>query len=163
MDKEESLHSIHDSWVLWAHLPHDTDWSISSYKKIMTFNYIEQVIVLTETLPVKMVQNCMLFLMREGISPMWEDAKNKMGGCFSYKVNNKEVVTVWKELTYTLTGETLSMPHVQTHINGITISPKKSFCIIKIWLDNCDNQDPTTIKDFSNGLTPRGCIFKKHK
>ena len=24
---------LYDKWVLWAHLPHDTDWSIKSYKK----------------------------------------------------------------------------------------------------------------------------------
>ena len=26
-------HPLYDKWVLWAHLPHDTDWSIRSYKK----------------------------------------------------------------------------------------------------------------------------------
>ena len=25
-------HILFDKWVLWAHLPHDTDWSIKSYK-----------------------------------------------------------------------------------------------------------------------------------
>ena len=22
------LHELSDAWILWAHLPHDTDWSI---------------------------------------------------------------------------------------------------------------------------------------
>ena len=26
---------LSDNWVLWAHLPHDTDWSLESYKNIM--------------------------------------------------------------------------------------------------------------------------------
>ena len=30
----------------------------------------------------------MLFLMRDGIQPIWEDEKNRNGGCFSYKINN---------------------------------------------------------------------------
>ena len=24
-------HLLHDKWVLWAHLPHDTDWSYKLY------------------------------------------------------------------------------------------------------------------------------------
>ena len=26
--------ALYDKWVLWAHLPHDTDWTLKSYKKI---------------------------------------------------------------------------------------------------------------------------------
>ena len=48
-------------------------------------------------------------------------------------------------------------------VNGITISPKKNFCIIKIWLNNCANQNPETI-NYSNieGFTSYGSLFKKH-
>ncbi len=28
-------HLLYDKWVLWAHLPHDTDWSVKSYDKMM--------------------------------------------------------------------------------------------------------------------------------
>ena len=24
-------HLLSDKWILWAHLPHDTDWSLKSY------------------------------------------------------------------------------------------------------------------------------------
>ncbi len=27
-------HKLNSSWCLYAHLPHDTDWSASSYKKL---------------------------------------------------------------------------------------------------------------------------------
>ena len=47
------------------------------------------------------------------------------------------------------------------NINGITISPKKNFCIIKIWISNCDNTDPNIIKNI-DGLFPNECFFKKH-
>ena len=60
-----------------------------------------------------------------------EDDKNKNGGCFSFKIINKKIVNVWKKLSYVLTGETVSNdPKFQKSINGITISPKKSFCIM---------------------------------
>ena len=48
-----STHKLGDEWTMWAHLPHDTDWSVSSYKRIQDFNSVEQTITLTETLPHK--------------------------------------------------------------------------------------------------------------
>ena len=76
-------------------------------------------------LPDKLIKNCMLFLMREGIDPMWEHPDNRDGGCFSYKVGNKSVTQVWKNLSYILVGETLTNNHKMGKIiNGITISPK---------------------------------------
>ena len=70
-------HQLFDEWVLWAHLPHDTDWSLSSYKKIITLGTIEDTLMLFENFPEVMIKNCMLFLMRKGIQPIWEDIKNK--------------------------------------------------------------------------------------
>ena len=132
---KKMYHRLHNNWTLWAHLPHDTDWTVKSYKKIMTFTTVEEALVLYETLPDKMIKNCMLFLMREGIKPTWEDEKNRGGGCFSYKVGNKNIITTWKHASYSLIGETLTAESkLCASINGITISPKKNFCIIKIWL-----------------------------
>ena len=161
--KAVSEHKLHDKWVLWAHLPHDTDWSLASYIKIMEVVTLENVISLMNSVPALMVKNCMLFFMRKGINPTWEDPKNSEGGCFSFKVSNKNVPNVWKHLSYVLTGETISNDHkFQENVTGITISPKKSFCILKIWMKNLEYQNPRVIVDI-NGLDIRGCLFKKHK
>jgi translation initiation factor 4E len=153
---------LNDSWTLWAHLPHDIDWSVKSYKPILTFSSVEEAVALCETLPNKMIKNCMLFLMRTGIQPVWEDVKNRKGGCFSYKVNNKCVSEAWKNLSYSLIGETLTEDMgLLPQINGITISPKKSFCIIKIWTAGCNFQNPGVILKIPE-LTTHGCLFKKH-
>jgi hypothetical protein len=94
---------------------------------------------------------------------MWEDPKNRNGGCFSYKVSNKNVCDVWKELNYVLVGETISAEYSFVNcVTGITISPKKNFCIIKIWMSNCDFQNPASVTTEVKGLLPQGCIFKKH-
>ena len=87
----QNHHQLNDNWTLWAHLPHDTDWTPKSYKNIFTMSSVEEAITITETLPEILVKNCMLFIMREGIKPIWEDVKNRNGGCFSYKVINKNV------------------------------------------------------------------------
>jgi hypothetical protein len=31
--ESNNFHKLSDTWILWAHLPHDTDWSIKSYIK----------------------------------------------------------------------------------------------------------------------------------
>ena len=159
---EPTIHKLHDNWTLWAHLPHDVDWAVKSYKHILTFGSVEAAISICETLPEKMVSNCMLFLMRTGIQPIWEDPKNQKGGCLSYKVNIKNIASVWKNLSYTLVGECLtSNKKMGQTINGITISPKKNFCIIKIWLSSCEYQNPSAIIDIA-GINSQGCLFKKH-
>jgi len=159
----EGLHQLSDKWCLWAHLPHDTDWSMNSYKKIYTCSTLEETIAVTETLPESLVKNCMLFLMRDGIKPIWEDPKNRNGGCFSYKVSNKQVYAVWKELSYVLVGDTISaQASFVANVTGITISPKKNFCIIKIWMSTCANQNPAIVTNEVKDLSSQGSLFKKH-
>ena len=149
-------HLLDDKWVLWAHLPHDTDWSLTSYIKIMEISTVEDIVSLINSVPALMVKNCMLFLMRKDINPTWEDPRNNEGGCFSFKVINKNVPSVWKSLSYILTGETLSDDSkFQENVTGITISPKKSLCILKIWLSNLDYQNSRVINTV-DGLDIRG-------
>jgi hypothetical protein len=157
------FHKLRYKWNLWAHLPQDPDWTVKSYKKIYQFKTVEEAIAITESLPADLVKNCMLFIMRDGVTPMWEDPKNRNGGCFSYKVSNKNVFEVWRDLTYVLIGESISTNSVFVNcVTGITISPKKNFCIVKIWMTNCDHQNPVIVTSEVRNLTPQGCLFKKH-
>ena len=102
-----STHELKQKWNLWAHLPQDTDWTSKSYKLIYNFKTIEDTIAITESTPDPLIKSCMLFVMKDGINPVWEDPKNRNGGCFSYKVSNKNVCDVWRELNYVLVGETI--------------------------------------------------------
>jgi len=158
----DSFHVLSDKWTLWAHLPHNTDWSLKSYIPISTFTTVEETIAVTESLPAPLVENCMLFMMKQGINPIWEDPKNRDGGCFSYKVLNKNVTKAWTDLTYRIVGGSVSngAAFVKS-VTGITISPKKNFCIIKIWMTNCDHQNPVVVSPVK-GLQAQGCLFKKH-
>ena len=156
-------YKLNDKWNLYYHLPDDKKWDIASYTTILgDIHSAEEVISINEILPEQLIKSCMLFLMRSTIKPMWEDPKNRCGGCFSYRVTNKLVPAVWKNLVYLCCGESLTTkPENYNHINGITISPKKNFCIIKIWLDTIAFQDPTFVKQITN-LPIQGCLFKKH-
>ena len=157
------FHGLKNKWNLWAHLPQDPDWTMNSYKKIYQFKTIEETVGITESMPDNLIKNCMLFIMKDGIIPMWEDPRNRNGGCFSYKISNKNVADVWRNLTYALIGECLSTnTSFVNAVTGITISPKKNFCIVKIWMTNCDYQNPQIVTNEIRNLTPQGCLFKKH-
>jgi hypothetical protein len=157
-------HDLRDKWDLYYHLPQNKKWDLESYCLILEdIDNVEKLVVIGEALTVNVMKYCMLFVMRAGIAPMWEDAKNRKGGFFSYKVANKFVPEVWKTMFYALCGETLSSNPKYSHlINGITVSPKKSFCIIKIWMTDMSMQDGSVIIDIPN-LTKHGVAFKAHK
>jgi translation initiation factor 4E len=143
--------------TLYAHLPYDTDWTINSYKTIHTFKTADELINLYNKIPDEIVKNCMLFLMKNDIKPMWEDVNNKNGGSFSFRIENNKILDKWFLISYLFLNNKLISSN--SIINGITISPKKNFNILKIWVSNCKNKDINTINHIVN--IPGG-IFKKH-
>jgi hypothetical protein len=158
-----SSHYLKDKWTLYCHLPSEKDWNLSGYTVILSdIDTVETTVAINRALTENIVKYSMLFFMRKGITPIWEDEKNKNGGCFSYKVINKHVIQVWRHMMYMLAGESLGMNADYSNcINGITISPKKNFCIIKIWLCDANHQDPKMIDNIDN-LTKHGSLFKRH-
>jgi len=157
-----SQHKLSDKWVLWAHLPHDTDWSLKSYIKIMNINDLEGLLMVQRAIPEKMVKNCMLFMMKAGVNPTWEDPKNREGGCFSFKISNKSVFSSWNKLLLALSSNNISKnDKFLDKVTGVTISPKKTFCIIKIWMESVQFQSVMMLENI-NFMNVHGCIFKRH-
>ena len=131
------MNKLNDSYTLWLHNVFDSDWSINSYKKIYTFNVLENGIGLINNINNELIEKTMLFLMKNDIKPIWEDEKNCNGGCFSYKISNNIIGDVWRILNYCFIGNSLSSnENIMNNISGISISPKKTYCIIKIWISN---------------------------
>ena len=153
-----------DKWDIYYHLPFCKNWDLNSYVIIMkNVDTAEKLIAINDEIPEIAVKQCMLFVMKSGITPRWEDPQNKNGGCFSFKVPNKNVVSVWRTMLFSLCGETLFLDaKYNSLIAGITVSPKKNFCIVKIWMKNCTVQDPNLIVPIPN-LIVNGCLFRKHE
>lgn len=161
VSSSDNFHELSGNWVLWAHFPHDTNWAIDSYKVVAKMSTVEDIVAISATLPDILVRNCMLFMMREGVHPTWEDKSNRNGGFFSYKTQNKDVPDAWRQLMYSVAGESVSKKlDLCEAVTGITISPKRNFCVIKIWMTNCEHQMPRDIIEMP-GLNWRGCLFKK--
>lgn len=153
---------LNDSWVYYLHLHDNKDWSINSYIDMVHIDNVESAILLNDEIHYDLIKKSMMFFMKHHIKPLWEDSHNKNGGCFSFKVINKDIEKVWKRVFFHLVGCTLTKdPEIHKHINGITLSPKKKFCILKVWMASCDFKD-TDIFNPINDLDCAGCLFKKH-
>tara|TARA_A100001015_G_C15027400_1_gene731276 strand:- start:1985 stop:2467 length:483 start_codon:yes stop_codon:yes gene_type:complete len=156
------LNNTENEWQVYIHYPNDINWNLDSYKLISNISNIETAIELFNLISEDLYTKCMFFLMRNNISPIWEDKNNINGGAFSYKINNLNTKEIWKKICYQAIGETLLKDISNcNNINGITISPKKNFSILKIWTRTCDINDPECINYFDN-FTSENCIFKKH-
>lgn len=153
---------LDNNWSFYLHLHDNNDWSIDSYIKILEFDNVEHAILLNDEINYDLIKKSMIFVMKGNVKPMWEDEHNRNGGCFSFKIANKDVEKVWKETYYRLIGQSLTSEHSHYEkINGITLSPKKKFCILKVWMKDCVLDDPCIFAKISS-LKCDGCIFKKH-
>lgn len=131
---------LNDCWAFVFHDPDDVNWTYNSYKTVTHISTVADFCHLNASI-VDKVHLGMFFLMREHIFPCWDDPENINGGCFSLKVSKQHVKSTWEDLAMRLVGETLlkeEFKDLWIDINGISISPKKNFCIVKIWLKSAD-------------------------
>jgi len=150
------MDTLNDTWILWFHDPLDNNWKLNSYKKVCSINTINEFWSSYNFLNNKIVENSMLFLMRNNIDPLWEHKDNIKGGSWSIKLQKGNLYDIWTTISIYLINENIS----NKDINGISISPKKNFCIIKIWTKNNDN-DIKILNKMTN-ISYEGIIFKAH-
>lgn len=168
---EESIyHKTQYKWDVYYHLPFDKDWTLNSYKKIFTFDTIEEGLFVFDELDNNVLEKCMLFVMKDGITPIWEDEKNKNGSCISFKVLSDDVYRTWKDTIIKIICGDISDTNYMIDcnennymetINGISLSPKKNFSILKIWLSTTNIKD-SNVYNKLNLLDHKNCIIKKH-
>mgnify|MGYP005671316759 CR=1 FL=1 len=57
LEPAKNQHLLSGKWVLWAHLPHDTEWTLKSYINILELKTAEEVIAINNTLPDKLIKD----------------------------------------------------------------------------------------------------------
>ena len=136
MEDTRSPLFFNDSWNLYFHDPDNSNWDIHSYILIATITNSEEWIQVYQQVK-EFWNKGMFFLMREHIQPIWEDEQNRQGGCLSFKLWKNEVPTHWFELGSKALGESL-LKTVEdwTTICGVSISPKRNYCIARIWVSD---------------------------
>jgi hypothetical protein len=135
---------LNDTWVIWIHKITDKNWLKESYKPIYSFNTIQEFWKFFNA--IDDYNTNMFFLMREGVFPLWEDAKNRDGGCWSYIIEKDDIKEHWTSVSAQMIGEMITNKH-KIDINGISLSPRTNVGVIKIW-----NKTATLEKEFDLNL-----------
>ena len=129
---------LNDIWCMYFHDPFDHKWDIRSYRLIGTISSVNEFVAMFQAYK-ELFANGMFFIMREHILPQWEDENNKNGGCFSFKLNKSVINDQFFNICATILGETLGKSlKFSENVNGISISPKKNYHILRIWIKNSE-------------------------
>ena len=169
-DNNIKKHPTNTKWIVWYHNPSDKNWGLSSYKDIIELSSIEDFCVLRNTwdkcLP--KTDEGMFFLMRKTekgcIYPQWEDKNNRKGGYWSFKVTKDNSESAWFELMMFMIGECITRdPKNIPEINGISISPKKNFCILKIWNKDCNISSKEILSNELQFLNMEEVLYSNHE
>jgi hypothetical protein len=124
------------SWSVYYHEPEDSSWTAESYKRLQVVDSWEALGQILRELGTHKVTNGLLRIMRGDTSPLWENKVNIRGGSYCLKISRRNAVEVFQRyLAAAALGSSAVDP--ANEIVGVTISPKKGFCIIKIWTVDC--------------------------
>jgi hypothetical protein len=127
---------LNDIWSVYFHNPISNNWGRDGYIKISDISTVEDFWKSFNQIESK-IHIGMFFFMREHIFPTWDDPENKDGSFISFKVLKEHIPKFSENILSSLMGETIiqeSNIDKWNHVNGISFSPKKNFCIVKIWM-----------------------------
>ena len=155
----EDSRDLNDLWNVYYHDASSKDWTLKSYLVIDTLSQVRDYWIVKRAIMSSL--SCgMFFVMREHIFPCWDDPENQGGGCFSFQVPKANVDAFWDELNARVLGESLVRSKSSCEINGISISPKWDFCIVKLWVSKRFNTNEKI--DWPNESLYSGRILFKH-
>lgn len=128
-------HQLSNKWTVWFHKLYDDNWTINSYIELYTFDTIEEFWSVFNSL-IPYMKNGILFIMKNGIKPIWEDPINIEGCTESFVSDKINHVEQWRELCMGLISNNL-LTTDENILNGISCCPKKKGYLFKLWLKNC--------------------------
>lgn len=131
---------LHTTWTVWIHANDNPDWSLESYKAIYEIDSVGSMwrfLHVLENLDKSVRQ---YFIMRSGITPIWEDNNNKQGGICSIMIDNMSRsrsggdlgVDAFSAICIMVLNE--SFVKNNQIINGLCYSIKSRSALIKLWI-----------------------------
>tara|TARA_Y100001958_G_C21010466_1_gene390770 strand:+ start:200 stop:682 length:483 start_codon:yes stop_codon:yes gene_type:complete len=157
-----SDYKLTNNWTLWYHSIDNDDWTNKSYKKIIDIHNLYDVKILIDNLKSNHLQNAMLFMMKDDIFPTWEYPDNREGCSISFKVPASNLKKTWDSLLKNIFTGNIFKGDYNNKLNGISISPKKEFNIIKLWFRENDKNYDNYINEYPPYLIKSKSLYRKH-
>lgn len=155
-----SEYTFKNEWNVWYH--HSlNDWSINGYNKIFTIKTIKDFWDFHNNINcIGGINNVHFFLMKNNISPIWEDPHNKNGGSWSMLIPLEQAYNMWEKIAIDMVNSTL-LGNYSSSITGMSINQKNNVSIIKIWNNNKNIKDGSLLPDY----IPKcgNVIYRPHK
>ena len=149
-------------WTLWFHKVDDSDYSLASYKKLYEVKTIRDFCKMINTIP--SFTSGMFFFMKGDIEPLWENKDNITGGMWKFKLTKKSADKIWNTTMASLCGNSLTNDaEYMKCITGISISPKITNCIIKIWNNDNTITDASFYLKQQEGLDLEGVRYQRNR
>lgn len=153
--------TLKDKWCVWEHDMENRSWDLDSYNKIYTIETVYdfwQFINNFNKMGFKFIH---YFIMKEGITPTWEDVNNRDGGVCSIRVDMKDALKAFEEFSVKMVLDKIT--DVSNDINGLSISSKtRHNCVLlKLW--NRDSKNILTETMSKDILDKYGDLSIKYK
>jgi len=134
---EESQLTIHSdiptgSWTLYFHSPEETKWTLNTFINVGTMKTWYQFWAIMDLLKLETLSDGMFFMMRDPSPPLWESHYHIRGGCYSFRSQKKDAADVFTTYVIAAMLNSATTP-LENTVNGLSISPKRGFNIIKVW------------------------------
>ena len=125
------------SWTLYFHSPEETKWTLNTFINLGVMKTWRDFWNVIDTLKETSLSDGMFFMMRDPSPPLWESHQHIRGGCYSFRCQKKDASDIYlNHIIASMIGSLAA--HPENRINGISISPKRGFNIVKVW--NTDAQ-----------------------
>jgi len=157
---------LNNKWCLWYHSNVDS-WSKDSFQKLCTIDTVSDFWGMINTLkenPAIVVEH--IYLMREGIYPIWEDKHNRNGGCWSIKVDIKDSFITFVNIIIHMIGENILYKdgnNISYEITGLSMCQKNNYnSVLQIWSSNTNNNKINYLHSTLTNKFGYEIIFRSH-
>jgi hypothetical protein len=136
-------------WTIYFHPARELKWTLNTFSNFTSMKTWRDFWTIMNLLKDEYLSNGMFFIMRDPLPPLWENYQNIRGGCYSFRCQNKDASDICIKYMIACMLGNVTLP--DNKINGISISPKRGFNIIKIW--NADSQKHNSPSDILTNVS----------
>jgi len=119
-------------WTLFFHASTGRDWTLPSFTSFGEMKTWRDFFTVILHLKTDTLSDGMFFLMRNNIPPLWENHNNVYGGAYSFRILKSKAGSTFVRYAIAAMIKDITKDGRNT-INGLSISPKTSHNIIKVW------------------------------